>query len=226
MPYRHVILANIESCIKAALLRGSSASQSAVDSSGGLRKFVRLDSPRRRALPCEDIGKTKMCLCVRKVRSTEENKEKRTVGIGEFHKTRQCHQTMFQWLRPLNNSLQASAPRNQDYNRNSQQREFSVQQKFQSFSVFFFLRDLVLFGLAQSIPPRLRGFSSVSSSTRLPTIPANVPVSPNEARRPSGSFGLWPLSPAQSSPERRQVNPTPQDPAGSSSRQVHDRRRI
>lgn len=149
------------------------------------------------------------------------------MGIGEFHKTRHCHPPgRSQRLRPLNNPLQASAPRNQDYDHNSQQRESGVQQKFQSFSVFFFLYDLVLFGLAQSIPSQLRGFPSVSSSTRLPTISANVPVSPNEARRPSGSFGLWPPSPAQSSPERRQVNPTPQDPAGSSSRQVHDRRKM
>jgi hypothetical protein len=44
--------------------------------------------------------------CVHK-RSAEENKERRTVGMGKFHRTRQCRPPrLFRWLWPLNNFLQ------------------------------------------------------------------------------------------------------------------------
>ena len=132
--------------------------------------------PDPRTSPCEDRGKMKTRSCARKMR---ENKERRTVGMGKFHETRPPR--LFYQLRPLNNSLQAFCFKKPRLQPPQSAKRVRCAAKIPTVFCNFFLCDLVLFGLAQSIPPQLCGSPSFPSSARLRTIPANVPVSLNEA---------------------------------------------
>lgn len=119
--------------------------------------------------------------CVHKMRSTEENKERRTVGMGKLHETRQCRPPrLFYQLRSLNNSLQVFRPKKPRLRAQQSVKRVLCAAKIPAVFCNFFLCDAGLFGLAQSIPPQLCGSPPFPSSARLPTIPANVLVSPNE----------------------------------------------
>lgn len=119
-----------------------------------------------------------MCRRVRETRPPEENKERRTVETSKF-----CKRPPTRMVSPTaapQNFLASFLPQELKITTAISSRQSAACSKNSDYFLYF-LCDLVLSELAQSILVQLRGFTSPSPSRRIPTISANMLVRSNKS---------------------------------------------